>query len=465
MKKQILSASLAFSMVFGVYPSTIFADSSSATFVLIKNRNDITKTSDRFHDENSSKEGSSSSSSGTDVVETPEHKEAHAAKMAIKDTSLNIIDRIKSTNFNKVTENSYAGTAALSPAEIQTILDNTEIFQKNLDTGDEQTAEMNQDSDPGDYSKFVGFDNYATDDGNKYQSPNTLNAGQRQRAYQKIFKDEKVKEVPTGKNGLISNEGGKVAIKSNPTGAFDPPTSTRKTNIAGDIMNPPTNDFENWLDRYNALRNMQQVMNQQYQTVPGDTTKIDGKKGKNNKGNKNGKGQENVGIQNGNLLNGKTGPGGNNMALIDSANVAYIETYTMEAVNTSYFKIEDYTSNKKKYKVKGPSGKTVADGVIDGTELTIKGLTKPGTYKVSWSQLATITKGVSVAYVKRQYLILLPTNTLLYFNETEADSPGAVIDKTKEQKWLYVGVQDYTVPDPSKSPTYDPGENLIERVE
>ena len=149
-------------------------------------------------------------------------------------------------------------------------------------------------------------------------------------------------------------------------------------------------------------------------------------------------------------------------ALEDFEDVAYVESYTLTAVNRHYYKVSDYTSDKLKYELLDKSGEVIKSGTTDTTELHFDDISDPGQYKLKWWQWAKITTGITVGYLKRQYLVLLPSNTILYYKEEFCDETPVFIEKHVNYDWVYVDAQQQTIKDVN---AIDNDRSITERIE
>ena len=129
-------------------------------------------------------------------------------------------------------------------------------------------------------------------------------------------------------------------------------------------------------------------------------------------------------------------------ALRDYDDVAYLTDYAISGKNASYYKISDYQSAQRRWKLTDESGNIVQQG--SGTKMlaTIR-FNKKGRYTFEAEQVAKITTGVAVNYYIREYLVLIPTNTMLYFKEQEKGP--IILNERSRYDWVSVTKKTFNV--------------------
>ena len=156
-------------------------------------------------------------------------------------------------------------------------------------------------------------------------------------------------------------------------------------------------------------------------------------------------------------------PSGNPAISIEEfEDVAYVESYYLTQINRNYYEVKDYRSDRKKYELYNDKGKIIKKGEVVGNELNFDDVKEPGKYKLKWWQWATVVRGISVGYLKRQYLVLLPSNTILYYKEAYMEESPVFIQREEHDEWVPVDTQTQVIKDLNE---VDTGGSIIERTE
>lgn len=132
---------------------------------------------------------------------------------------------------------------------------------------------------------------------------------------------------------------------------------------------------------------------------------------------------------------------GMHTALGQFDDVAYVTDYCVSSRNAEYYKISDYSSTKRRWRLS--EGSKTGEWHNGTKMLASIHFGKRGKYTFEAEQWAKITQGTAVHYFKRQYLILIPTNTMLYFKEEETGP--VILNEKVHYDWVNVTKKTFNV--------------------
>lgn len=400
-----------------LFPCVVHADNYVVSGGSVEEEYDVdsrTEVDVRDGDSNSTSNSDtdSSSSGGTRVELSPEESRVANAKIDIwKYLKNNIMTNIRQGYAGSTSQDfTFIGTGKLSDGQNSALQRKLLEFNDALRGNGSFPQTYNSNDLPADYSR---------------KPHASLNSSEKNEFTEKISSDNNYNDSPMVSSGNSSIGGsssqlpagygipsysdGKIDLHNrypngSPIGA-EYKTGYSFDNFAPDIIKDGVSDFENWSNRYKTLDNY-------YQDVYGSS-------------------------------DGSGLSAGRNTALADYDDVAYVTSYHITDKDNSYYTISDYT-NYTKWQLKDSDGNVVQSG--EGTKrIADLRFDRAGTYQFIVKQKVKITKGTAIRYAERKYLILIPTNTLLYFNETELGP--VILNQTTQEKYITISTKTFKVKD------------------